>query len=124
MKWISIEDKLPDLEQPVLIFFKDPYAKYDHNSPMEVAYMYKSYMGDEIYWNTGIDITHWMELPEAPEPSAHFSGCQIIHRIRNNCWNCKGMFDRGICDRGDDCDRKVKLEPECICVEGCTYKKE
>lgn len=66
MKWISVEERLPELNQGVLIYFKgyitgghiikvDHLIKY-HNNPAEWKY------------TQGLSkITHWMPLPEPPK---------------------------------------------------------
>ena len=56
-KWISVNDRLPDHPNKVLIYTKS--GKYS------VA-KYIERMG--CFISTGqLTVTHWMELPEAPE---------------------------------------------------------
>lgn len=142
MTWISVKDQKPPHHEWVLLMRYFSHSKgglpvynigeYDedketfgffceHSDLYNKMGVYESHTIAEFDPNSS---TYWMKLPKAPDPNMHFSGCEIIARIRNNCWSCKGMFDMGICDRGDDCDRKVKLKAKYRCVEGCEYKDE
>lgn len=70
MKWVSIEDRLPDEE---LRRFKE---RFPCENEVGVIVMLKGaqvpyhmyYDGESFYDNEGesYDITHWMELPPAP----------------------------------------------------------
>ena len=60
MKWINIEDKLPESPYDILVW-------NNVNKFIEVA----NYNSDEKSFQNGNyhleNITHWMELPEPPE---------------------------------------------------------
>ncbi len=49
----------------------------------------------------------------------HHKDC--VTRIFNNCWQCNGRFDMGICDKGDECDRQ--RPPYSGCSSECNVKK-
>lgn len=73
MKWIKIEDKLPEVGQKVLIYTKWGnielselyHHKYTEYEQLENG-LYKKIDGAELLWNGNIP-THWMPLPEPPE---------------------------------------------------------
>lgn len=50
----------------------------------------------------------------------HHKDC--VARILMNCWQCSGRFGMGICDNGDQCDRK--RSPYTGCSPECKIKKE
>lgn len=74
MKWISVEDRLPASETPVLVWFKNKEVRV-----ASLEWEFPSYEDNYLayrYWdcpyNDGqdwewFDITHWMPLPEPPE---------------------------------------------------------
>lgn len=77
MKWISVEERLPDEDGHYIVFEVWPYGniislafyapKYngfeEHLNGRAVWYKYDSEVGDfEV-----TDVTHWMPLPEPPE---------------------------------------------------------
>jgi hypothetical protein len=54
MDWISVKDRLPDKFKEVIVATEGGRVKS------------AIYAGDDK-WNTFLNITHWMEYPEAPE---------------------------------------------------------
>lgn len=54
MDWINVNDKLPNKYQEVIIATDDGRVK-------SAMYMTNG------KWNTFLNVTHWMEFPEAPE---------------------------------------------------------
>lgn len=63
-KWISVEERLPDIDAEVLIYTN------------EGLYNAAQYSGEERFWTlernpdcwvTALGVTHWMLLPEAPK---------------------------------------------------------
>lgn len=85
-KWISVKDRLPDGEDPVLIFVKETEHYGLHKEKRKVYYcQYLAYWdGDEwlTTWCNGCrkisdtakepyaddyEVTHWMPLPEPPK---------------------------------------------------------
>ena len=85
-KWISVEDRLPEGEDPVLIFVKETEHYGFHKEKRKVYYcQYLAYWdGDEwlTTWCNGCrkisdtakepyaddyEVTHWMALPEGPK---------------------------------------------------------
>lgn len=64
--WISVKDRLPEINEPVLFTGKNDIG---NRYPAQKGY----YSGDEWYtfgglWDKPLDrVTHWMPLPEPPE---------------------------------------------------------
>lgn len=54
MDWISVKDRMPDKYCEVIIASDDGAVK-------SAVYMSNG------KWNTFLNVTHWMEYPEAPE---------------------------------------------------------
>ena len=72
-KWISVKDKLPDLNQRVLIYVNSNLnSKFNS---IEIGYPEDCQYEDiKIIWNhqdfcswTDKEVTHWMPLPELPK---------------------------------------------------------
>lgn len=68
MRWIKVEDNLPEAEVPVIVFNKTTL-----NNPILVAKL--SIFPDGKIWHEPIyeewslhleDVTHWMPLPKPP----------------------------------------------------------
>lgn len=64
-KWISVEERLPDAGEKVMIC--------GVKNGMQIgAFMGLSHPGENRKWwwkkNTVIEVTHWMPLPSMPEP--------------------------------------------------------
>ena len=61
--WISVDERLPDADCPVLIFTK--------KNRYYVGYYYKAVVDEQYtgFYSDSIkrDVTHWMPLPEAPK---------------------------------------------------------
>lgn len=71
MEWISVNERLPKDEKPVLAyygFYRD-YDKEDLGARFIGTLTYFAY--DPVpHWqheSTGIFVTHWMPLPEPPK---------------------------------------------------------
>lgn len=72
-EWISVKDRLPPYEKTVLVYYKDPYARF----PDKDSWVYTGYLdlcNDKPKWDVEdmFDVvqelvTHWMPLPEMPE---------------------------------------------------------
>lgn len=62
-KWINVNDKLPDDQQPIIFYVKDRdqcfcgYLDYDPKHPK-----FRENIDD--WWFDDEEITHWMPLPE------------------------------------------------------------
>ena len=54
MDWINVKDRLPDNFHEVIVTTDDGRVK-------SAMYMFDG------KWNTFLNVTHWMEYPEAPE---------------------------------------------------------
>ena len=83
VQWISIDEKLPEVGQDVLIHYvskSDPsddgititklmgYIWFGHAVPTEPYWKEEPYWKDPWqYFHSDYDITHWMYLPTAPE---------------------------------------------------------
>ena len=63
IEWVSVNDNLPELGVRVLT-----YSKYGHMSDRE---LYRFRDGTTVFRPDGMipgkDITHWAQLPDAPE---------------------------------------------------------
>lgn len=89
-RWISVEEKLPEGEDPVLILVKETEHYGLHKEKSKVYYcQYLAYWDDEEWYTTwcngcrkitdtanepnadDYEVTHWMPLPEAPKEDAH-----------------------------------------------------
>jgi len=71
MNWISIKDKLPEIEKYVLVCYKNNVFQgyldeWEHDN---CWYIFSgSFTLDEVDYNIKLDeVTHWMPLPEPPE---------------------------------------------------------
>lgn len=69
-KWISTEERLPEVSDVVLVIASGkPRANVELHNAMLIA----SYWGDEGWIADGfegwdkLDVTHWMQLPEPPK---------------------------------------------------------
>ena len=64
-KWISVEERLPEIEQRVLVFCRSRmYKKHITVSTYTRDYSYIR----RCYWSRRVkEVTHWMPLPEPPE---------------------------------------------------------
>lgn len=65
MHWIKVEDKLPEIHIPVLVFCNE----YDNASRgnYRVAFMYSLLPHyDELRWNSTYEVNYWMPLPKGP----------------------------------------------------------
>ena len=74
MKWISVEDKMPEPYDWVLVFEKR--LGTDEPSPISIAQFSEKWENlyreraayDDLMWDIDVSsITHWMPLPEGPE---------------------------------------------------------
>lgn len=80
MEWISIKDKLPELEQLVLAVLNEPNKRLNYPYKENVLLLYRrgcNYItGYEINWerpfsgetvNYNDRVTHWMPIPQLPK---------------------------------------------------------
>lgn len=89
-RWISVEERLPEGEDPVLILVKETEHYGLNNEKSKVYYcQYLAYWDDEEWYTTwcngcrkisdtakepyadDYEVTHWMPLPEPPEEEKH-----------------------------------------------------
>lgn len=64
MKWINVNDKLPDCEQVIVCDFgKNVFEAFFSNGKFYLEY--NPYA--RIYETIDTSITHWMPLPEPPK---------------------------------------------------------
>lgn len=70
-QWISVKDRLPEDEKPVLAYYG--FYHDDSNEDLGARYIgtltYFTY-DPEPHWqheSTGLFVTHWMPLPKPPE---------------------------------------------------------
>ena len=68
MKWISVEDRLPDIGVPVWCYCFEDYEQrgyYEKTTEYSdgPAHLFKN----DYDYNGYLSVTHWMPLPEPPE---------------------------------------------------------
>lgn len=57
--WISVKDRLPEDDTPVLVYCPD--------APLPYGIDYWSQFGLGFYWSHDSEPTHWQPLPEPPK---------------------------------------------------------
>lgn len=66
--WISVEDKLPEFDEPVLLwstgFTSAAYGRLDNVNKKGNAFKWVTFQAVDY---TDYEITHWMSLPNPPE---------------------------------------------------------
>lgn len=66
MEWISINDRLPNSGEYVLVV-RSYQGEFGWTDPMvDVTRMWNKTTGN-VEWEEGGKVTHWMPLPEIPE---------------------------------------------------------
>ena len=66
MEWISVKDRLPDNDEPILIYGKATCHTCDPSPKVREGRMYnKRFIFGE--YDCTCDVTHWMPLPETPK---------------------------------------------------------
>ena len=66
-EWVSVEERLPDFDVPVLVYVKDIFDNKGTISITKYTITYdltNNWLG---YENSSFKITHWMPLPKPPE---------------------------------------------------------
>lgn len=69
-KWISVEERLPEISDVVLVIAS---GKPRENIELHDAFLIASFWGDEGWIADGyeewdaVNVTHWMPLPEPPK---------------------------------------------------------
>ena len=66
MQWISVEDKLPEIQRPVLVctLIGDQFVAWrEHEKETNRDWRYSECCGCSVTQ----DITYWMPLPELPK---------------------------------------------------------
>ena len=69
MRWIPVEERLPENRQDVLFYQKDGFiycAEYNEGSKLMPPY----WSIDHDCWEAK-DVTHWMPLPKPPKEATH-----------------------------------------------------
>lgn len=101
MKWISVKDRLPQIEEYVLGYFEsyptttiqlvdiNLYRRRRAKKKDKYPVMLK-WRDSELEYDFE-NVTHWIPLPSAPEKDQHFEGCSAILRIEDGIggnWRC------------------------------------
>lgn len=63
--WISVDDKLPELNQDVIVWRRDYAAVLYYGSFSRFVGF--GYLDSRGYWQKAHDVTHWMPIPEVPK---------------------------------------------------------
>lgn len=71
MEWISVKDKLPELDQVVIVYhtnFIDGNSAVVYNRPDKSGFiLFSTLVEDDIYLEPGVHFTHWIPLPKKPK---------------------------------------------------------
>lgn len=67
-KWLSIEDRLPEKQNDVLMYFAsgNMAVGFWHDQDEYITF-WRAYTDDEFYTDCDCMPTHWMPLPEPPK---------------------------------------------------------
>ncbi len=65
MDWISVEDRLPEVGQRVLVYGISSQQPEIHVGEFTGHSWF--YFPEDASWSSLVDVTHWMPLPEAPK---------------------------------------------------------
>ena len=65
-EWVSVEEKLPDFDTPVLVYVKDIFDNKGIINITKYTITYNLTNNWLGYENSSFKITHWMPLPEPP----------------------------------------------------------
>ena len=69
-KWISVEDRLPNNEKPVLVYYgfmRNKNASTGLRYTGTLSYFCFDHKPHWQHESTGLVVTHWMPLPEPPK---------------------------------------------------------
>ena len=70
MEWISVKDRLPIDEKPVLVYYGFMRNKNAVTGLRYVGTLSYFCFDHQPHWqheSTGLIVTHWMEMPEPPK---------------------------------------------------------
>ena len=65
-KWVSVEERMPDFDVPVLVYVKDIFDNKGIINITKYTITYNLTNNWLGYENNSFKITHWMPLPEPP----------------------------------------------------------
>ena len=66
LKWISVEERLPEVDQPVMICaFGKSVGEGVYRGHDGFHHVWKMYASSGTYWDD--EVTHWMPLPQPPK---------------------------------------------------------
>ena len=76
--WISVKNRLPELEQKVLIYAVGKESGFEDSTHVEVSMRFvfhilpwdtgvEEWQAPWDYFNRNYEVTHWMPLPDAPK---------------------------------------------------------
>mgnify|MGYP002526448013 CR=1 FL=1 len=95
-QWISVDDKLPDINERVFVYIPRPNNHYN----IEIAYISEG-NDDHPYWVLRDEsqfystrfhyISHWMSLPEPPKGSDTEEHTEV-NKPDGNCLDCKFQY--------------------------------
>lgn len=68
LRWVSVKDKLPEVDKQVLAYGLEPSNIHDDGLPYKTAiYDGEDWISDHFCESSFVEVTHWMPLPEPPQ---------------------------------------------------------
>ena len=65
-KWIPVTERLPDTFGTFIVAVRIPTRKRKYSDSADFDPFTKKWT-PSLFWGKGMDVTHWMELPEPPK---------------------------------------------------------
>ena len=84
MKWIKLSEKLPDIDEFVLIKF---YTRHVYDPKKGGYYPYTEYMVGQLESGTSVENSEWLlsDLENCYDPKSYFDSWMYIKDIEASC---------------------------------------